>query len=110
MKKDGEPGDPAVRVERSGHDVVKKASELEVEKKASGGQGTKQDDGVAKNEEGKDVAAEGKPDAETKEAHAEKKGTLLSSGSDWTTRHIKALFKTRKLAWSTSLLISLWGS
>lgn len=36
--------------------------------------------------------------------------TVLSRGSDYTTQHIKALFKTKKLAWSTTLLISLWGT
>ena len=34
---------------------------------------------------------------------------VFSKSSDYTVDHIKALFKTRKLAWSTSLLISLWG-
>ena len=34
---------------------------------------------------------------------------VFSQSSDYTIGHIKALFKTRKLAWSTSLLISLWG-
>ena len=36
--------------------------------------------------------------------------TVLSRSSDYTTQHVKALFKTRRLAWSTSLLISLWGT
>lgn len=34
---------------------------------------------------------------------------VLSQSSYYTIDHIKALFETRKLAWSTSLLISLWG-
>ncbi len=34
---------------------------------------------------------------------------VLSRSSSYTIDHIKALFETRKLAWSTSLLISLWG-
>lgn len=37
------------------------------------------------------------------------KRKVLSQSSSYTVDHIKALFKTRKLAWSTSLLISLWG-
>lgn len=39
-----------------------------------------------------------------------KEGKVFSKSSDYTVDHIKALFKTRKLAWSTSLLISLWGT
>lgn len=38
-----------------------------------------------------------------------KKATVLSSSSNYTVGHVKALFKTKKLAWSTSLLISIWG-
>ncbi|KZT00246.1 MFS general substrate transporter [Laetiporus sulphureus 93-53] len=34
---------------------------------------------------------------------------VLSEGSSWSTHHIKNLFKTARLAWSTSLLIALWG-
>ncbi|KAI0691072.1 MFS general substrate transporter [Cytidiella melzeri] len=34
---------------------------------------------------------------------------LLSAGSDYTTDHLQSLFKTKKLAWSTSLLIAIWG-
>lgn len=34
---------------------------------------------------------------------------LLSESSVWSSHHIRALFKTTKLAWSTSLLIVLWG-
>ncbi|KAF7798232.1 hypothetical protein EIP86_009449 [Pleurotus ostreatoroseus] len=35
---------------------------------------------------------------------------VFSRSSDYTIDHVKALFETRKLAWSTSLLISLWAS
>ena len=35
---------------------------------------------------------------------------VLSESSVFTVRHVKALFATRKLAWSTSLLIALWGA
>ncbi|PCH42927.1 MFS general substrate transporter [Wolfiporia cocos MD-104 SS10] len=34
---------------------------------------------------------------------------LLSEGSVWQARHVKSLFRTAKLAWSTSLLIAIWG-
>ncbi|KAK7680855.1 MFS sugar transporter [Cerrena zonata] len=34
---------------------------------------------------------------------------VLSQSSSWSMDHVKALFETKKLAWSTSLLISLWG-
>lgn len=43
------------------------------------------------------------------EQSTSRKVEVLSRGSDYTTQHVKALFKTKKLAWSTSLLISLWG-
>jgi len=33
----------------------------------------------------------------------------LSETSDYTLDHIKSLFRTRKIAFSTSLLISIWG-
>lgn len=36
IKKTGDENDPAVHIERSGNDVVKKASELHIEEKASG--------------------------------------------------------------------------
>lgn len=35
---------------------------------------------------------------------------ILSESSMLTFPHIKALFATRKMAWSTSLLIALWGA
>lgn len=35
---------------------------------------------------------------------------VLSRTSNYTMDHIKALFQTKKLAWSTSLLISIWGA
>ena len=44
---------------------------------------------------------------------AEKEGTykwrVLSEGSAWTVEHVRALFATKKMAWSTSLLIWIWG-
>ena len=45
--------------------------------------------------------------AESSEGH---KVAVLSRTSHYTTDHIKALFETKKLAWSTSLLISIWGA
>jgi hypothetical protein len=35
---------------------------------------------------------------------------LLSEGSAWKMQHVRALFATPKMAWSTSLLISIWGA
>ncbi|CDO68083.1 hypothetical protein BN946_scf184788.g14 [Trametes cinnabarina] len=48
--------------------------------------------------------AVGGPDAERRNEQA-----LLSRSSVFTMDHIKGLFETPKLAWSTSLLIFLWG-
>ncbi|KAI0338563.1 MFS general substrate transporter [Trametopsis cervina] len=39
----------------------------------------------------------------------QRKAAVLSAGSDYTVGHVKALFKTKKLAWSTGLLIAIWG-
>jgi len=54
VKKNAEPDNPAVKVDREGHDVVKKASELEVEEEGPNHKedGEKQDD--KKDEENKD--------------------------------------------------------
>ncbi|KZT19572.1 MFS general substrate transporter [Neolentinus lepideus HHB14362 ss-1] len=38
-----------------------------------------------------------------------KKRHILAEDSKFNLGHIRALFKTRKMAWSTSLLIALWG-
>lgn len=35
---------------------------------------------------------------------------LISESSNFGLEHVKALFATRKMAWSTSLLIALWGT
>ncbi|KAI0742549.1 MFS general substrate transporter [Daedaleopsis nitida] len=43
------------------------------------------------------------------DASGERKRKMLSESSVFTMQHIKALFETPKLAWSTSLLIALWG-
>ena len=42
--------------------------------------------------------------------NAGKQKGLLSSSSHFSGSHIKALFATRKMAWSTSLLIVIWGT
>ena len=42
--------------------------------------------------------------------NAKRKKGLLSSSSHLSGSHVKALFATRKMAWSTSLLIVLWGT
>jgi len=45
--------------------------------------------------------------AEQKEgAH---KWRVLSESSAWRTEHVRALFATKKMAWTTSLLICIWG-
>lgn len=64
-----------MRVERSGHDVVKKASELEVEKPgpAHGNGDGAGKGGVTQNDAGKDVASGGKPDEGLKAEHAAQK-------------------------------------
>ena len=38
------------------------------------------------------------------------KRQVLSKSSVFTIQHVKSLFQTPKLAWSTSLLIALWGT
>ena len=42
--------------------------------------------------------------------NAGKKKWLSSSNSHFSGSHVKALFATRKMAWSTSLLIVIWGT
>ncbi|RDX40469.1 MFS general substrate transporter [Lentinus brumalis] len=39
----------------------------------------------------------------------ERKHKILSESSEFSVKHVRALFATPKLAWSTSLLIALWG-
>ncbi|KAF3007420.1 hypothetical protein E8E13_002977 [Curvularia kusanoi] len=93
IKKNAEPENPAVHIERSGNDVVKRASELQIDKKAegssnsdskqegkeseSGKQDEKQDDNSAetekKDEEMKDAPASEDKNGET-EKPAEKNG------------------------------------
>jgi len=79
VKKNAEPDNPAVRIERSGNDVVKKASELNIEEKASGSNDKKrehEDDEaeapLVENEQGKEVKPGGK-EANKKQKTAPKK-------------------------------------
>merc|ERR1712230_195194 len=76
VKKNAEPDNPAVKVDREGHDVVKKASELEVEEEGPNHKedGDKQDD--KKDEENKDEEkkeGEDKKDEDRNEADGEEK-------------------------------------
>ena len=87
IKKNAEPGNPAVHIERSGNDVVKRASELNVEEKASGSSSSKkrehkddkEEDGgdgpITENTDGKDVK---KQRTEKKSTKTDKKNTKAS--------------------------------
>jgi hypothetical protein len=81
IKKNAEPGNPAVHVERSGNDVVKKASELNVEEKASGSTKKREhkddkegegDGPITENAQGKDVK---KQKTDKKSTKTDKKNT-----------------------------------
>jgi Hypervirulence associated proteins TUDOR domain len=90
IKKKASPDNPAVAIERSGNNVVKKASELNIEKKAGGGgqkrksenkqeaDGEDEDDDLTKNEEGKEVRASGKKQKTGKENGVD--GEMKSKG------------------------------
>ncbi|KAI0128030.1 hypothetical protein BJ170DRAFT_595869 [Xylariales sp. AK1849] len=98
IKKNAEPGNPAVHVERSGNDVVKKASELTVESKASKNSGAKEqgekrkasnqeseDDITEDQEDGKEVKrgakqANKKRKAQEDEEHEDQSGDPLKDG------------------------------
>ncbi|TFY62020.1 hypothetical protein EVG20_g6853 [Dentipellis fragilis] len=43
------------------------------------------------------------------EAKCIEKWKVLSESSSWGAKHVRALFATPKMAWSSSLLIALWG-
>ncbi|KIV79300.1 hypothetical protein PV11_06867 [Exophiala sideris] len=81
IKKNAEPGNPAVHIERSGNDVVKKASELNVEEKANGASGDAHD-----NEEEKQTGEKRKhdevEDGDKKEEEAEKKEGGLEDNAE----------------------------
>ena len=49
-------------------------------------------------------------DMGTEANNSEMKRTVLSRGSHFSGSHIKALFATRKMAWSTTLLVVIWGT
>jgi hypothetical protein len=81
IKKKAELGNPAVHVERSGNDVVKKASELNIEEKASSSSKKREhkddkddvgDGPVTENTQGKDVK---KQKTEKKSMKTDKKNT-----------------------------------
>ena len=38
-----------------------------------------------------------------------RKWRILSESSMWKAKHVRSLFATKKMAWSTSLLIWIWG-
>jgi hypothetical protein len=80
IKKNAAPDNPAVHIERSGNDVVKRASELNVEEKASDSASSKKreykkeegDGTITENAEGKDVK---KQKTEKKSVRTDKKNT-----------------------------------
>jgi len=51
----------------------------------------------------KDVCRRAEQQADTR------KWRVLSESSVWTATHVRSLFATKKMAWSTSLLIWIWG-
>merc|ERR1711939_126851 len=78
VKKNAEPDNPAVKVDREGHDVVKKASELEVEEEGPNHKedGDKQDDKKDeenKDEDKKEADGEEKKDSEEPQAGEKRK-------------------------------------
>jgi len=75
IKKHAEPGNPAVHVERSGNDVVKKASELNVEEKASGSGSKKREHKDDKEEEGDGPITANADGKDVKKQKTEKKST-----------------------------------
>merc|ERR1711939_539877 len=68
VKKNAEPDNPAVKVDREGHDVVKKASELEVEE-----EGPNQKEEENKDEEKIEEGEEEDEDEDKNEADGEEK-------------------------------------
>lgn len=76
IKKNAEPNNPAVKVERSGNNVVKKASELNVESKANGSGGGAGGGG------GKDEDKDKKAGDKRKHDEAEKNGDNKNKNKD----------------------------
>ena len=54
----------------------------------------------------KDLEEAARGAEEKQNAH---KWRALSEGSSWTGKHVRTLFATKKMAWSTTLLIWIWG-
>ena len=102
IKKNASPDNPGIAIERSGNNVVKRANELNVEKKASGGgksNGEKrkkeEEEPTVENDEGKEVKPGGKKQKkddskkedekketkETKETNGDKKGRGRPKGA-----------------------------
>ncbi|KAI9876587.1 MAG: hypothetical protein M1830_006165 [Pleopsidium flavum] len=89
IKKHAEPGDPAVHISRPGNDVVKKASELEVEEKHATG-GADGDDEVEeaqggtkageKHERDEDVEGEGEVENDHESATKKQKTAKKDTG------------------------------
>lgn len=67
IKKNAEPENPAIHVGRSGNDVVKKASELEVVEEGAKGKGKSKSPAPPKKKKGKE---EGKEEGKTEEENA----------------------------------------
>lgn len=82
VKKNAEPDNPAVRIERSGNDVVKKASELNVEEKANGANGGEAHDDDAEKKAGEKRKHDEVEDGDKKEEEAEKKEGGLEENAD----------------------------
>lgn len=75
IKKHAEPGNPAVHIERSGNDVVKRASELNVEEKASTSSSKKREHKDGKDDEGDGPVTENAQGKDVKKQKTEKKST-----------------------------------
>ncbi|KAK5106023.1 hypothetical protein LTS08_000139 [Lithohypha guttulata] len=69
IKKKAEPNNPAVHIERSGNDVVKKASELNIDKKASGAKSKAKDDKKRKADDEEEKEEEETKDDDKHEEH-----------------------------------------
>ena len=97
IKKNAEPNNPAVHISRSGNDVVKKASELDVDESKGGKSDDKEDKDDEKKENGdakagdKRTAADKKDDeadeeadedADEKPAKKQKKGAKAKENGD----------------------------
>ncbi|KAH7911870.1 major facilitator superfamily domain-containing protein [Hygrophoropsis aurantiaca] len=82
--------------------IGKDAEAVEVIRKLAEFNGTSTDLTV------EELESAGSSGSRTRSASVERR-QLLSKGSKYNADHIKALFATPKMAWSTSLLITLWG-